>query len=146
MDTALPAREEFVTNALRLPGQSRADFARALGDPDSVAAEVVPNRHVPGVTDTLFTLYYPDLTAHLHRPGPGGELTSSVEVRSDRHLRYPAIGVTASTVESAFGPPDLRTDSSLTYRCTTCVAGDDPVELLVRNGRVQRLRFNYYVD
>ena len=143
---ALPSRGEFVENGLQLPGNTRADFLAALGDPNRIVSEAVPNRHVPGVTDTLFTLYYPDLIAHIHLPGPGGELVSSVEVSDNWHLRHAVIGQTPGAIESAFGPPDQRTDTTFTYLCTTCVAADNPVELVIRDGRVQRVRFNYYVD
>src|SRR5690606_23931130 len=108
--------------------------------------EVVPNRHVAGVMDTLFAVHYPGLAVHIHRPGPGGELVSSVEVAANRYLRYPAIGVSGAAVEEAFGPPDERSDSTLTYLCTSCMAGDDPVEIVVHDGRVRRVRFGYYVD
>jgi hypothetical protein len=118
----------------------------ALGEPDSATAEEIPNRHVPGVMDTIFTIYYTDLSARFHRPGGGGDLLSMVQVADNRHLRYPVIGSDLATVEGAFGPPDAVSDSSVTYRCTTCQAGDDPVELALVDGEVRRVRFNYYVD
>lgn len=144
--TALPGREEFVDRGLRPAGTTRASLAGTLGQPDSIAYEVIPNRHVPGERDTLFTIYYPDLVASVHRPGPGGELLSRVSVMANRHLRYPALGATENAVTAAFGTPDERTDSSLTYHCTTCVAGDNPVVLFLQDGRVHRVQFNFYVD
>jgi hypothetical protein len=143
---SLPDREEFVRAGLIPPGSTRAELAEGLGSPDSIDFEVVPNRHVPGAMDTLFTVHYPELVAGIHRPGPGGELLSSFEVSANRHLRYPIIGAPGATVEAAFGPPDERTDSTLTYRCTTCIAGDDPVLLFLQNRDVDRVRFSYYVD
>lgn len=142
----LPDREEFVRNGLIHPGETRAALAERLGPPDSIHFEVVANRHVPNVTDSLFTVHYRDLTAGIHRPGSGGELLSSVEVTGNRHLRHPVIGMDAAAMLAAFGPPDERTDSTLTYRCTTCIAGDDPVIFTLESGEVRRVRFGYYVD
>lgn len=59
---------------------------------------------------------------------------------------YPVIGLDVATIDGVFGRPDEVSDSSLTYYCTTCVAGDNPVELVIVDGRVRRVRFNYYVD
>src|SRR5690606_36533269 len=143
---SLPDREEFVRGGLVTPGRTRSEIEQTLGTPDSIRFEVVPNRHVPNATDTLFALHYTDLVAGIHRPGPGGELLSSVEVSSNRHLRYPLVGISAEEAEAALGPPDERSDSTLTYRCTTCVAGDDPVVITLANGGVERIRFSYYVD
>ena len=69
---------------------------------------------------------------------------SSREPKKDH--RSPAIGLRDGLIESAFGPPDLRSDSSTTYYCTSCIAGDDPVEFVVEDSRIRRIRFNFYVD
>ena len=144
--SALPDREEFVLRGLRTAAASRAELAETLGEPQKVVAEVIPNRHVPGVIDTLFTINYPDLTARIHRPGGGGELLSNVEVASNRHLRYPAIGIGRDAIEEAFGAPDEASDSSATYNCTSCIAGDDPVRFIFSDDRVRLIQFSYYVD
>lgn len=39
-------------------GESRAALEEALGRPESIEAEAVPNRHLPDVTDTVITLRY----------------------------------------------------------------------------------------
>lgn len=142
----LPDRSDFVDNALRQRPAARADLRATLGAPDSVTAEVIPNRHVPGVMDTIYAMHYPDLLARFHHPGGGGDLLSMVQVSDNRHLRYPVMGADVATLDSAFGPPDEASDSSLTYYCTTCEAGNGPVEIIVREGQVRRVRFNYYVD
>lgn len=142
----LPSLEAFIRDGLSVPAESRASLRDALGDRDSIASEVIPNRHVPGVVDTLFTVYYPGLEVHIHRPGPGGELLSSVDVASNRYLHYPVIGAAGSAIEEAFGAPDDRAPGTLTYLCTTCIAGDNPVHIFLENGRVAGVQFNYYVD
>lgn len=142
----LPEREEFVLRGLRTTADTRASLEAALGVPDSIEAEAVPNRHIPGITDTLFTVHYPDIVAHIHRPGGGGELLSRVEVSSNRHLRDDVIGLPRTAIEEAFGAPDESSDSTVTYYCRSCEASENPVELSFRGGRVHRIRFNYYVD
>jgi hypothetical protein len=144
--STLPDREEFVLRGLRTAAASRAALAETLGEPQNIVAEVVPNRHVAGVLDTIFTVHYPDLTARIHRPGGGGEMPSSVEVASNRHLRYPAIGIGRDAIEEAFGTPDEASDSSATYICTSCIAGDDPVRFIFSDDRVRLVQFSYYVD
>ena len=73
---------------------SREAFRAALGEPDSVRTETVPNRHDPAITDTVVALYYADLTAIIWKPGYEGarDLLEHVEVRSNRYLRWPSRG------------------------------------------------------
>ena len=145
-DAPLPDRDVFVTEGLAPHAGSRAALRARLGEPESVVREVVPNRHVPDVQDTLLTVLYPEVIANLHKPGGGGELLSSVRVESNEHLRYGLIGESLSEIDAAFGAPDDASDSSLVYRCATCEGADDPVEILIRDGIVHAVRFNYYVD
>jgi hypothetical protein len=139
----------IVRQGLRPLGESRAEIARQLGEPDSVTSRVVPNRHIPGVQDTLFTLYYPGLIAHLHRPGSSGEFLTDAIVTSNRYLRYPAVGIGAThqQLQGALGLPDEVPDSVYVYTChTDCMGAEEPVRFFLQNGRVQRIRFSYYVD
>jgi len=143
---ALPSRTEFVDNGLLFVPEDRASLQVRLGPPDSVSQKVIANRHVPGVRDTIFIYHYPQMTVGFHHPGGGRDLLSSVEVRSNDHLRYPLLGLTRDAIDGAFGAPDEASDSSLTYYCTSCIAGDDPVEIVFVNGEARRVRFSYYVD
>lgn len=142
----LPDRSVFVDSALQVDARSREALRAALGTPQRLLSEAVPNRHVPGVMDTIYTVHYPDLVARIHHPGGGGDLLSMVQVSDNRHLRYPVLGLGVAAIDAAFGAPDEASDSSLTYYCTTCEAGDDPVELVFVGGELRRVRFNYYVD
>lgn len=143
---ALPSRVEFVSRGLAFEPESREQLRARLGPPDSVSRAMVPNRHVPGVMDTIYTLHYPELVARIHHPGGGGDLMSMVQVASNRHLRFPILGLSVDRIDSAFGRPDEASDSSLVYYCTTCEAGNDPVEIVFVGGEARRVRFNYYVD
>lgn len=143
---ALPDRETFGRSALIAPTGTRSEMRERWGDPDSIFHVVVPNRHVPAALDTLFTVHYPALIVGLHRPGPGGELLSAVTVYSNTHLQWPVIGAAAAQIEDEFGPPDRRSDDRIVYDCMTCIAGNDPVEFFLAEGRVDAVRFNFYVD
>lgn len=130
-------------------GASRIGLVRALGRPDSIASDPIPNRHVPGLIDTIVTFHYRDLVATFHRPGGGGEILASLVVTGNRHLQCPAIGQPTRDVEARFGSPDERSDTSFTYldlAQTEVGAGGDGVEFFHAAGRVHRVRLYYYVD
>ncbi|HET7275188.1 MAG TPA: hypothetical protein VFI91_08390 [Longimicrobiaceae bacterium] len=143
---SLPGREEFVQNGLISPGTDRASFTEALGQPDSASAEIIPNRHIPDAQDSIITIYYPRVIATVHRPGPGGELLKSVQVSDNQFLRYPVIGAASEVIATAFGEPDEQTINTVTYFCTSCTAGNNPVRFSFEDGRVRSVRFSYYVD
>lgn len=130
-------------------GTSRIGLVSALGRPDSIDANPIPNRHVQGVIDTIVTFHYPDLVATFHRPGGGGEILAGLVVTGNRHLQFPSIGQMIGDVEAHFGSPDERTDTSFAYLDlgrTEVGAGGDGVEFFHAGGRVHRVRFYYYVD
>lgn len=143
-----PSVEDLTRRGLLPLGGSREEIAATLGPPDSVAFRVVPNRHVPGVRDTLFDLFYPDLRIGIHHPGGGRDLLSSVVVASDRYLRFPrpGIGATREEVREALGAPQEAAGDSLTYLCRACPGAEEPVTFVFEDGRVVRIRFDYYVD
>lgn len=142
----IPYREALFTQLLRERPSSRAWVRSTLGDPDSATSRLVPNRHVPGATDTLVALYYPGIVVRFHVPEPGGELLSQLDVSDNRYLAYPLIGAPVALVEEEVGPADEVGDTLRSYRCHSCVAGDDPVSMIVRDGEIVRIRFQYYVD
>lgn len=142
----LPDRAEFIDGGLGVTARSRTELQSLLGPADSVTAEEIANRHVPGMRDTIYTLYHPGRMTRIHHPGGGGDLLSMVEVSDNRHLRYPILGLEVEALQIAFGPPDQSSDSSVVYRCISCVAGDDPVEFLLEGDTVRRVRFHFYVD
>lgn len=143
----LPALEGFAREGLISIGATRAEIVARLGEPDSARTAVVPNRHRPGVQDTLFTLHYPALVARIHTPGGGRDLLSSVEVTDDRHLRDPLLGATRAEVEAAWGAPREVRDGWWVYDCASCGEADSPLELAFSDDdRVRAVRFTYYVD
>ena len=142
----IPDRDLLFTGMLRLRPSSREEVLDAYGEPDRTTSQTVPNRHVPGETDTLVALHYPDAIVSFHIPGPGGELLSSVEVVDNRYLEYGLIGSSIGQVEREIGAADEVGDSVAKYLCRSCIAGDDPVTLVVKGGEIVRVRFDYYVD
>lgn len=139
-------RADLFTRALREKPSTRATLRMEYGPPDSMSSRTTPNRHVPGAVDTLEALHYAGLSVRFHVPGSGGEIVSRVEVFDNRYLEYPLIGASFAELERQIGAPEQRSDSLAIYRCRACVAGDDPVELIIGEDLIRRVRFNYYVD
>jgi hypothetical protein len=101
-----PGCEELAETLLRF-APTRAGLANRLGAADRVELVTQPNRHVEGVTDSLFTIYYPGLVAGVHKPGGGEDLVSHVALTDTRYVAFPRIGIGAQqdSVMAALGPP-----------------------------------------
>ena len=142
--------DAFVLSGLVPLGGSRAEIRAALGEPADSSREVVPNRHVPGVMDTLIVLDYPGLAIHLHRPGGegAGDMVSGVTVRDERWLSFssPTLGSTIEELEARLGAPAEVDGDGFTYRCSGCEMAETSVHFLILDGRVREIRFLYYVD
>jgi hypothetical protein len=142
--------DELVLSGLVPLGDTRVEMRAALGEPSDSSREVVPNRHVPGVMDTLIVLEYPGLAIHIHRPGGegAGDLVSRVDVRDARWLRFsrPTIGSTIEELEGLLGPPAEVDGDGFTYSCSSCEMAETSVQFLIGENRVREVRFFYYVD
>jgi hypothetical protein len=145
---ALPPGCDALEETLLRFAPTRAALASRMGPADSVELVTQPNRHVAGVTDSLFTIHYPGLVAGVHKPGGGSDLVSHVAVTDNRYLAFPRIGIGAQrdSVISALGPPaEGQADGSvLTYNCG--MGPDQPVMFHIQDGRVSRITIEYYVD
>jgi hypothetical protein len=145
---ALPAGCEGLAETILRFEHTRANLVRHMGPADTVEATAHPNRHVPGVTDSLFTIHYPGLVAGVHKPGGGEDLVSHVAVTDNRYLAFPRIGIGAQqdSVMAALGlPTEGQTDgSALTYNCG--MGPDQPVTFHLQDNRVSRITVEYYVD
>ncbi|HEX7051712.1 MAG TPA: hypothetical protein VF188_16020 [Longimicrobiales bacterium] len=141
-------RDRFVQHGLRPIGSSRREIIASLGEPDSIQAEPVANRYVPGQTDTIFELSYDGLTATIYHVSGGRDILSEVVVSDNRHLRDPAvrIGMPWPEVRRRLGEPWDASDSTFTYQCLSCMGADAPVNIYVRDGVVTAIEFAYYVD
>jgi hypothetical protein len=132
-------------------GQSRGDLIAQFGEPDSIRAAAVPNRHDPSVTDSVFTLFYDGLTADVRRAGyDGREILASLSIASDRFLQDGApirIGSRLADVRSELGPPDEEAGDELIYICEECLAaGQETVRFAMLAGAVARIDLRYWVD
>lgn len=125
---------------------TRAALAARFGPPDSLEVATEPNRHVPGQVDSLFVAHYDGLTSAIRTPSPGRDLPFHVVVTDSRFLRYPALGIgaTATAVEAALGPPTRRTPTTLVYECGE--GAEEPVTFRLRDGVVERIVVDFYVD
>lgn len=142
--------DAYAARGLLVQAESREAFRAALGEPDSVRMETVPNRHDPAVVDTVVALYYTDLTAIVWKPGypEARDLLEHVEVRSNRYLRWPSLGIGARArdIIAALGQPFEKSPARLVYHCGPSEAVDEPLVFGLRAGRVRSVAFNRYVD
>ena len=140
----------YAERGLLVRAESREAFRAALGEPDSVQTETVPNRHDPAVTDTVVALYYADLTAIVWKPGypDARDLLEYVEVRDNRYLRWPSLGIgaRAGDVIAALGEPVEQSPTRLVFLCGPSEAVDEPLVFELRTGRVRSVAFSRYVD
>ena len=139
--------QQFARDGLKLKARSRAGLEAEAGRPARTAVRVEPNRHVPNVQDSIFKLDYDGLTVQMRKPGPGGEMFEYVAVSKRKWLTFPFFkpGVPIESVIQAIGEPQRREGNNLIY---TCGGGEveEPVVFETKNGAVERIVFNYYVD
>jgi hypothetical protein len=132
-------------------GTSEHDIRKRLGEPDSINAQPFQNRHDSTQTDSILQLYYSDLTLGLYRvvtenvdlllqvtlAGTGHPLPSVIGVGTDRerlvsHLGRPSavfLDDADREILEYLDPEDLGR-----------------VRLTLRDGRVERIEWSYYVD
>lgn len=94
-------------------------------------------------------LFYPDLRLQYLVVGEGdSEFLELAEVRHNRYLKYPAVGVgvRASAIVAALGEPSKRAGTTYTYDCGRCVGGDAPVHFHLTGDRVGSIEYTFYVD
>ena len=132
-------------------GSSRTSVVAQLGEPDSLVARTVANRHDPSVMDSVFELHYDGLTAELHRAGYDGKEMLTGVVISDARFVTPAATVRPGTPEaellSEFGDPTDRGGDRLRYVCDAClVSGHETVDFTVAGGVVRTIRIQYWIE
>ena len=132
-------------------GSSRSSLSEALGTPDSVAISTVSNRHDSAVTDSLFTVSYPGLSANIYRASyDGRELLSAVSISADRYLRPESplrLGMDEAEIGLLLGEPAATSGGVLTYPCTSCdAAGYDVLELRLGGGQLRQITLRYWID
>jgi hypothetical protein len=141
-----PVACEGLEASILAAAPTRAAFRERFGAPDSMAASTEPNRHVEGATDSLFTAFYPGMIASFRTPAGGGDLATTIEITDPRYVRYPALamGAPAAQVTTVLGEPTRREDDALVYDCA--LGAEQPVRFLLRDGVVETIRIEFYVD
>jgi hypothetical protein len=137
--------EDLHETILRVPPTRRA-LAAAFGAPDSVHASAEPNRHVPGATDSLFTVYYPGMVLDIRTPQDARDMATYVRLEDDRYLAFPGIGIGTSRerLEDVLGTATQSDAETLIWDCGTAV--EQPVTFHLADGRVAAITIAYYVD
>lgn len=142
------ALDVFLREGARAAGLDRAGTIALLGTPDSIAARAVANRHDPSLVDSVVALHYPDAAYHFYIvTAADRDLLDLADIAGDAHLRHtpPRIGTPADSLRAWYGAPAQETAAHLIYECASCPA-PLPGTFVIANGRVHRIRFDYYVD
>jgi hypothetical protein len=139
--------EQFAREGLKLKARSRAGLEAEAGRAAQTTVRVEPNRHVPNAQDSIFLFEYDGLSVQMRKPGPGGEMFEYVAVHKRSWLNFPYFkpGVDTSQIIKAIGQPQRREGDNLVYTCGNAEV-EEPVVFETRDGAVQRIVFNYYVD
>ncbi|HSJ15520.1 MAG TPA: hypothetical protein VK939_13945 [Longimicrobiales bacterium] len=132
-------------------GPSRAEFRAQLGAPVRVAARARPNLHDASATDTVVTLYYPELEADILRSGfDGRELLAGLRIASDRYLLPESplrLDAPLDELLLILGPADATEDGDLVYRCTTCsFGGNDELRLEIDGDALRTIVVHYWIE
>jgi hypothetical protein len=125
---------------------TRGELIQAYGAPDSMHTSTEPNRHVPGVVDSLFRVFYRGLTAGFRKPGGGSDLITQMEATDNRYLGYPSIGIGArrDRLIQVVSDTYLVTDDRVEYDCG--MGANEPVTFWLVAGQIRRVSKTYYVD
>jgi hypothetical protein len=137
--------------ALLDPSADARALRERLNEPLRVETEAVPNRHVPGQTDTVRTLVYDGLALELYEVTGGAVFLQEVTVTGEDYETAEGLGVasTRDEVEAVYTnstsaePTDEGT--VVTYERAN---GPTPVVLRVRyeGDRVAAMTWSFYVD
>lgn len=145
--TPLVSLEIYQRDAVYAASLDRSGMGELFGAPDSIRAHATANRHDPTRTDTIVTLHYPAARYIVYAVTGGRELLELADIESNAHLRYtrPGIGTPVDSLRAWFGEPTRRAGGTLEYECLPCEV-PQPVKFHIRDGRVHRIVFDFYVD
>lgn len=141
-------RDDLVEHGLLVP-ERRADVVARLGRPDSVVVHPERNRHYAERVDSIFDLFYPGLHVTYYAVTEDShDFIMSALVASNRYLKYPRLGIGASTTEltKVLGEPSDREEGKFRYDCWRCVGYESPVYFHVRRNRVWLIEYTFASD
>jgi hypothetical protein len=144
---AAAACQQFTRDGLKLKARTRAQLVAEAGGPLDTGERVEPNRHTPGAQDSIIRFVYDGMIVQVRKPGPSNEMFEHVTVSSRKWLNFPYFrpGLTEANLTGVLGEPQQRAAGKLTYECGGGEV-ENPVVFEMKDGAVQRIVFNYYVD
>ena len=141
---------EVAENGLKVPDTGRHAVAAQFGKPDSARLQPSPNPHRPAQTDTLADVFYPGL--HLKSWVVAAtqpyEILLEADVSDNKYLKYPQLGIGATTSEitSALGEPHQHMGDTYGYSCALHIMSGADVSFHFANGRVRRVDYRWEAD
>lgn len=141
-------RNRFVEQGLLVPG-SRREISAKFGTADSIRTRPQQNRHNASQTDSIVDIYYPGLQLTFYVVSEGGNaLLQTVMVSDNRYLRYPELGIGASSATriAALGEPNNHSLGKYRYDCKGCPLEESPVYFHLTGDTVRRIGYSFYVD
>lgn len=136
--------------ALLDPAADARTLLARLDAPRRAEAEAVPNRHVPGQTDTVRTLVYDGLTLEVYQVAGGATFLQRVAVTGEGYETAEGLGVGSprAAVEAVYAHPAGASGGAVRYDHYD--GPDDPtptgVEVRYAGDRVAAMTWSFYVD
>ncbi|HET8984919.1 MAG TPA: hypothetical protein VFN03_04070 [Trueperaceae bacterium] len=139
-----------VLDAMLSPsGEDSAALAiAALPAPVATSTRTVPSLHAPGVTDTVSTLAFGDVTIEVYRPGAGTRpLLSSVRLDTDAvELDGLRVGMSLEDLYQRLGRPVSATADLVAFRMNPAATTPYELSASLRGDVVTTLRWSAYLD
>ncbi len=141
-----PVSCEGLEMSLIAAAPTRAGLSSVFGPADSISIATEPNRHMPDVVDSLFVVHYPGLVGILRKPGGGDDMPDLIEITAARYVQPTQLapGVSAEQVKAVLGEPTGQDADRLVYDCN--LGANQPVTFHLRDGRVESISIDYYLD
>jgi hypothetical protein len=141
---------EVAENGFKIPDSDRKAVAAQFGRPDSVRMQPAPNPHRPAQMDTVVDVFYHGIRLHYWVVGATQpyDILLEADVSDNRYLKYPKLGIGASTTEitTALGEPGAGADDSYTYSCALYIMSGADVSFHFAAGRVTRVVYKWEAD
>lgn len=144
-----PDALESLLAAPRTIVATREGLTETFGKVVEESVKVVPNRHEPEHLDKIWRLTFKRAEAEVYEAtSVGKEFLLSLTVRGKiRRFDLPVtIGMKTDEVLDTLGPPEERSDDSLTYRDRNPATPPDVVRLVFDHDKLARVEWTFWVD
>jgi hypothetical protein len=140
--TVIPRVDDLIDAPRTLFGRTKADIEARLGPPVARHRAVLASVRDPTVLRPAEEIRYPGLTLQF---ATDARLARAVVTAAAYALPHGlAVGTTADRVQDVLGEPQEATSTRLLYLYSD--GYPDTVELYVRDGRVSRIEWTYWVE